>query len=106
LISDLLVQPGIESNGGTASIVDVQWLGFRCRLSVEPANTTWSVDIRTKPASPSSSVAVSAKRLDEGGRAGLVVEDEDLAGAAAVLVVLDPEGSVLTKQPTTVGGGD
>ncbi|GMV70176.1 MAG: BREX-1 system phosphatase PglZ type B [Leptolyngbya sp. PLA2] len=106
LVADLLVQPGADTSGGTASIVDAQWLGLRCRLTVEPANTTWSVDIRTKPASPSSSVAVSAKRLDEGGRAGLVVEDEDLAGAAAVLVVLDPEGRVLTKQPTTVGGGD
>ena len=75
-------------------------------MTVEPPNSTWSVDVRTKPASAASSVAVSAKRLNESGRGGLVVEDEDLAGTAAVLVVLDAEGRVLTKRPTTIGGED
>lgn len=106
LIADLLVKPAAEASAAGASVVDVQWLGMRCRVTVEPANTAWSIDVRTKPASPNSSVAVSAKRLDESGKGGLVVEDEDLAGAAAVAVVLDPEGRVLTKRPTTIGGED
>jgi len=106
LIADLFVEPSTETITGTASIIEVQWLGLRCRLTVEPGNNAWSVDLRTKPASASSSVAVSAKRLDESGRGALVVENEDLAGMAAVVVVLDSEGKVLTKQPTTIGGGE
>ncbi|GAB4384144.1 MAG: BREX-1 system phosphatase PglZ type B [Phycisphaerales bacterium] len=106
LIADLLVQPTEEASAASASIREIQWLGLRCRVTVEPAKSSWCVDLRTKPANPSSSVAVSPKRLDENGGAGLVVADEDLAGTAAMLVVLDAEGRVLTKQPTTVGGED
>ena len=106
LIADLIVQPAEETNTGYTSIVDVQWRGLRCRVTVEPADSAWSIDVRTKPAAASSSVAASTKRLDGKGRAGLVVENEDLAGTAAVLVVLDTEGRVLTKQPTTIGGED
>lgn len=106
LIADMLVQPSADASESTATITNLEWLGLRCRLTVEPANTAWSVDVRSKPASASSSVAVSAKRLDKSGRAGLVVENEDLAGTAAMLVVLDSEGKVLTKQPTTIGGED
>lgn len=104
LIADILVQLSAEASSGTAAFTNVEWRGLRCRLSIEPANTAWSVDIRTKPASAASSVVVSAKRIDKTGRAALVVEDEDLAGTAAVLVVLDSEGKVLIKQPTTIGG--
>lgn len=106
LIADLIVQPAEETSTGSASIVDVQWVGLRCRVTVEPADTACSVDVRTKPAAATSSVATSTKRLDDKGRAGLVVENEDLAGTAAVLVVLDTEGRVLTRQPTTIGGED
>ena len=106
LIADLTVRPADDGGASTASIIDVRWLRLRCRATVEPADTTLSVDLRTKPAMPTSTIAVSTKQLDANGRAGLVVEDEDLAGSAAVLVVIDAKGKVLAKQMTTVGGND
>lgn len=106
LIADLVVQPTEETGAGSASIVEVQWLGLRCRVTVEPANTSYSIDVRTKPATASSSVAVSPKNVDNEGRGGIVVENEDLVGTAAVLVVLDADDRVLTMLPTTIGGDD
>jgi len=104
LIVDLTVQPADDGAARTVSIVDMQWRGLRCRATVQPADTSLSVDLRTKPAVAASTIAISSKRLDENGRVGLVVENEDLAGSAAALVVLDSKGKVLVKQMTTVGG--
>ncbi len=104
LIPDLLIEPASAGNAGAASIGDVQWLGMRCRVAVTPADTTLTVDIRTKPNDPNSSIAGSTKNLDAEGKAGLIVADDGLAGTAAVLVVLDNSGRVIGKKPTTVGG--
>jgi hypothetical protein len=41
---------------GAASIADVQWVGLRCRVVVEPANAPVTVDIRTKVGDRASSV--------------------------------------------------
>ena len=106
LIADLTVRPSEEGGASTASITDIRWLGLRCRVTVAPPDTSLSIDLRTKPNASTSTIAVSTKRLDGDGKAGLVVEDEDLSGSVAVVVVLDAEGRVLTKRPTTVGGED
>lgn len=104
LIPDLLIEPAGAASAGAASIGDVQWLGMRCRVVVVPADTSLTIDIRTKPNDPSSSIAASTKSLDVEGRAGLIVADDGLSGTAAVLVVLDSAGRVIGRKPTTVGG--
>jgi len=104
LIPDLLIEPAGPASAGAASIGDVQWLGMRCRVLVAPADTSLTIDIRTKPQDPSSSIASSTKSLDVEGKAGLIVADDGLSGTAAVLVVLDSAGRVIGRKPTTVGG--
>jgi hypothetical protein len=59
-------------------------------------------DLRTKAAMPDSSLASSAKALD-GGKASLVVADDDHLGQAALVVILGADGQVVQKQATTVG---
>jgi len=44
------------------------------------------------------------KPLDGDGKVGLIVENADLLETAAVLVVVDTEGRVVTKQNVTIGG--
>jgi hypothetical protein len=85
----------------TVSIQSVTWKGLRCTVMVDGAAPGHRVDIRTKAALASSSLAAS-KPL-EGGKASMAVVDDEQMGAAAVVVVLGPNGEVLQKQATTVG---
>nr|WP_205964555.1 BREX-1 system phosphatase PglZ type B [Ramlibacter agri] len=86
----------------SVTIKSVKWKGLRCTVEVEGASPGQRVDIRTKAALPSSSLAASAKPL-EAGKGSLAVADDENMGAAAVVVVLSADGEVLQKQATSVG---
>ena len=75
---------------------------MRCSVVVEGGSTGQQVDIRTKAALASTSLAASAKAL-EGGKANLAIADDEYLGTAAIVVVLGADGEVLQKQATTVG---
>ena len=74
-------------------------------MRIHPAVDNLRADLRTKPNVPGSSIT-QPKAVDDEGKAALLVEDESLEGAIASLVLLDEAGSVVCKEPTTVGGGD
>ncbi len=82
-------------------LCSIRWRGLRCTVELEGELTGLRVDLRTQVAQAESSL-VQPKPLAD-GRASLVVADEDLAGTAAHVVVLDEAGTVLLKQLTTVG---
>lgn len=86
-----------------ATIKSVTWKGLRCVVEVESSASGLIVDVRTKPALASSSLVASVKPVDA-GKASVAVPDDDNMGVAAVVVVLGPDGQVIQKQPTTVGG--
>ena len=94
---------GAAKTAAAVAIQSVTWKGLRCTVVVDGAAPGQRVDIRTKAALASSSLAASDKPLD-GGKASLAVADDEYMGAAAVVVVLTAEGEVLQKQVTTVGG--
>jgi len=104
LVTDLRVTRGSGDDRQAVRIVEVLWAGLRCRVSVETTATALSVDLRTKPNARSTSVVSQAKPLDADGRASMVVENEDFAGSAVVAVVLDVEGNLVARFPTTIGG--
>jgi len=87
----------------TVTIKSVTWKGLRCTVVVDGAAPGQRIDIRTKAALASSSLASSDKPL-EGGKASLAVVDDEQMAAVAVVVVLGTDGEVLQKQATTVGG--
>ncbi|MCB0150583.1 MAG: BREX-1 system phosphatase PglZ type B [Caldilinea sp.] len=89
--------------GATATIAGVVWKQQRCIVTIDGGTENLSADIRTQPGNPASSIAASKPfRLD--GTASLLVENEDLAGHAAVVVVLDESGTLLAQMATVVGG--
>lgn len=91
------------SHAPKVTIKSVAWKGLRCVVEVESDASGLTVDIRTKPALASSSLAASTKVVD-GGKASVAVADDEHLGSAAVVVVLGPDGEVVQKQATTVGG--
>lgn len=101
-----VLQLDCVSAAGSAAAVTVRsvtWKGLRCTVVVEGAAPGQRVDIRTKAALASSSLASSEKPI-EGGKASLAVADDEQMGAAAIVVVLGANGEVVQKQATTVGG--
>lgn len=103
LVPDLLFEGDSAGAAAASKITDVQWLGLRCRVTIEAAAPGLTVDVRTRAGDPATSVA-QPKTLDAAGRAGLLVEDDALEGSAAVVVLLDASGCVVSRQSTTVGG--
>lgn len=88
----------------TVTIASVAWRGLRCAVSVDGLIPGVHVDLRTKAADPSSSLAIGgAKPVGTDGSVSLPVDDEH-EGTAAVVVVIAPTGAVLTYTSTAVGG--
>jgi len=85
------------------AVKEVQWVGLRCRVAVEPTMQGLTADLRTKPNDPSSSVT-EPKAVDAGGKAALLVADESKEGTTVSLVILDASGRVVCKEATTIGG--
>lgn len=102
-----LAVEGVLSIAAKAVIESVTWRGLRCQVVVQTDAGSdaggFKVDIRTKPALASSTLAASVKAV-EAGKASLAVADDDHMGTAAVVVLLAASGEVLHKVVTTVGG--
>ena len=97
-----------ESAGAAASVefTDVVWKGLRCTVAVDGSFSDLSLDVRSQAGNPSSSVVVSVKPLKDNGTASVVVEDEDMEGREATVVLIDPNGSLVVQIATAIGGGD
>lgn len=90
--------------GVSVEVTDVVWKGLRCTIVVEGQGAGLSVDIRTQPGDSSSSVVVSAKAIKENGTASVVVENEELEGADATLVIINTNGDLVAQIATVIGG--
>lgn len=86
-----------------ATISDVKWRGMRCRVQVAEVTPGLMVDLRTKAADPTTSLATAMRPVDGAGQAALVVDDDSRQGEAAQLVLLDAAGTVIAKLTTVVG---
>ncbi|MFH0961043.1 MAG: BREX-1 system phosphatase PglZ type B [Pseudomonadota bacterium] len=88
-----------------AKITEIQWVGMRCRATIDSGGAKIKADLRTKPNDETSSVA-SSKMVSDDGHLSLLVENEELEGTVVSLVLIDSSGSVIGKQATTIGGDE
>jgi hypothetical protein len=84
-----------------ARIVDVRWMGLRCRISASDAEGL-RADIRRKAKDKTTTIAAAEKEIPATGEISLVVSDE-YEGISASVVLLDVDGQVLDQKLTTVG---
>jgi hypothetical protein len=80
----------------------INWSQMRLRISATGVGPTHSIDLRTKPGDPGSSVALRTGQFDESGAS--LLADADREGEAAVAVVLDEAGKLVAQRHTSVGG--
>lgn len=88
---------------GAARIGDVGWKGMRVAVSLESPANGLQADVRLRAGDSASSVVVASKAFSEHGTCSLVVEDEDLEGQSAFLVVLDAGGALVAQRPVRIG---
>ena len=105
LIPDLLFSLNEAPTTVIAKIKEIQWHGMRCRVIIDAGGAKISADLRTKPNDPNSSVT-NPKPVSADGRASLLVADDALEGTIVSLVIIDPSGSIIGKQATTIGGDE
>jgi hypothetical protein len=101
-----LIVTGGAGAQATIEFTDLVWKGLRCTVAVEGQYRGLTLDIRTRAGEASSSVVLGTKPLKEDGRASVVVEDEDMEGQNAVVVLLDDNGALIAQTDTRIGGGD
>jgi hypothetical protein len=104
LTLQLVVTGGVSPQAGI-EFTDVVWKGLRCSVVVDREFKGLKLDVRTRAGEASSSVVLSTKPLKESGSASVVVEDEDLEGQNAVVVLLDENGALVAQTDTRIGGG-
>lgn len=106
LTLDLVVTRGGSAPGKQiVDVTDVAWQGLRCTVGADGQYANLSLDLRMHAGDPTSSVVVSMKPLKENGTASVVVENEDLQGRAAFLVLLSASGELVAEANTVIGGG-
>lgn len=103
----LTLQLAVTRKGGAARqrarISDVSWKGLRLVVALEDAWESLLADLRMNAGDPKSSVAVASKPFKSNGTSSLVVENEELEGQRAFLVILDDKNNLLAQQAVTIG---
>ena len=102
IVPVLTVTAGLTNPSVAATIAEVRWMGLRCKVRVEGAPDGARVDLRSRAADPSTSIA-GPKPLKDGA-VSIPVPDDSREFDAAIVVVLEPDGRVLSQAPTVVGG--
>ncbi|MBW3578773.1 MAG: BREX-1 system phosphatase PglZ type B [Actinobacteria bacterium] len=104
VVPRLSVRPGaVQTTTGGAAITKVKWLGLMCRVEYENIAPGAKVDIRGRPADPSTSVAETVKETIGSGRQSLHIPDEELEGEPAYVVVVADDGSILAQRDVVIG---
>ena len=103
-----LTVTGSESAQAAVSVefTDVVWKGLRCTVAVDSNFSGLMLDVRSQAGNSSTSVVVGAKPLKDNGTASVVVEDEDMDGCEATIVLIDTNGSLVAQIATVIGGGN
>ena len=89
----------------TITITDMVWKGLRCTVAVEGECGGLKLDIRSQPGNSDSSLVLSLKPFKSNGTASVVVEDEELEGQEASVVLLNAAGAPVAQAATVIGGG-
>ena len=87
-----------------AEITDVSWRRLRCNVAVEGAFEGLLLDVRLEAGDATSSKVMSTNAIKDSGVGSVVIDDEDLEGVAATIVLLTNSGELIAQQQTRIGG--
>jgi hypothetical protein len=96
--------PAGEAAG--VEITKTRWRGLTLVVEFDELPAGATVDLRTSAGDPGSSVAQRGRATSQPNKVMLLVEDDDLEGTHARLIVAAKDHSLLIDRPTTVGRND
>ena len=99
----LTVTASAETVSSRAEITSIKWRGLTLVVEFADLPDGVKVDLRRHAGDAASSIADLARFTSGTGKVILLVENEDLEGVPAQLVVVGTEGTVLLQRETTVG---
>ena len=105
LLDIMICKAGREQNRETVKITDIKWTNMRCVIAIEGQGEGMVFDIRSEPGDLLSSVVLNVNPIRSDHSASVVVEDETLQGNRAYIVILGPDGNIVSQMPTIIGGG-
>lgn len=106
LMLELTTTEGASAtSAASVELTDVVWRGLRCTVAVGGRFAGLFLDVRTQPGDPSTSAVASIKPLNDNGKATVIIEDEDLEGQDATIILLDQQGRLVAQVNTLIGGG-
>ncbi len=98
----------VSQQGNTSSqsitIEQVTWRGLRCTMTIIGTTPSIQVDIRTRAGDPKTTLTATSKSPNADGTLSMVVPNEDRMGEAALIVILDRDGTVMKQISTIIGG--
>jgi len=97
---------GGRTSSCSIEITDVVWKGLRCKVAVDGDVSPLFLDVRKQAGNSSTSVVMSVKQIKDNGIGSVVVEDEELEGTDAAVVLLDADGELVAQVMTVIGGGN
>jgi len=103
IVPRLTVRTAVTASASRAEITSVKWRGLTLVVEFTDLPDGARVDLRRHAGDPGSSIADLARLTGGTGKVILLVEDDDLEGQLAQLVVVGADGSLLLQRETTVG---
>ncbi len=103
LLSLTIATTAAKAGAGTIQIRDVVWQGMRCKVAMEGTLAGLRLDLRTHAGNPSTSVVRAVRPFKPDGSTSVVVDDEDMAGQEATIVIVDDTGNLLAQAATKIG---
>jgi len=92
----------------SVSIKNVLWQGLRCKVTADGDTSNLYLDIRLHAGNPETSLVntKNPKALKGDKLPSIIIENEELIGKEATIVMIDEQGNLLAQQLTTIGGGE
>jgi hypothetical protein len=102
LTLQLTVSIDSATRSGSVQITDIVWKGLRCKVAVEGEANALFLDLRTQAGNSAASIVLDPKPFKEDGTSSVVVEDEDMQGREATIVILDAAGHLIAQRSTVI----
>jgi len=103
LLLELTVFGGSAIKPKTSIVLtDAVWKGLRCTVAVEGSFEELWLDVRMNAGDPDSSLVLNIKPLKKSGSASVVVEDDELEGRQAYIVLLNEQKQLILQQVTVI----